>query len=54
MMNRKAIKALIRCTHLSILSHIVHMRNFNKLVGPVVAKMSKHFWRLLEEMHITF
>ena len=35
--NRKAIKALIRCTHLLTHQHIAHTTNFDKLVELVVS-----------------
>ena len=35
--NRKAIKALIRCTHFLAHQHIAHKTNFNKLVELVVS-----------------
>ena len=35
--NRKAIKALIRCTHFLAHQHIAHTTNFNKLVELVVS-----------------
>ena len=35
--NRKAIKALIRCTHFIAHQHIAHTANFNKLVDLVVS-----------------
>ena len=34
--NKKAIKALIRCTHFLAHQHIAHTTNFDKLVGLVV------------------
>ena len=35
--NRKAIKALIRCTHFLAHQHIAHTTNFDKLVELVVS-----------------
>ncbi len=35
--NRKAIKALIRCTHFPAHQHIAHTTNFDKLVELVVS-----------------
>ena len=35
--NRKAIKALIRCTHLLAHQHIAHTTNYDKLVELVVS-----------------
>ncbi len=35
--NRKAIKALIRCTHFLVHQHIAHTTNFDKLVELVVS-----------------
>ena len=35
--NRKAIKALIRCTHFIAHQHIAYTTNFNKLVDLVVS-----------------
>ena len=35
--NRKAIKALIRCTHFLAHQHIAHTINFEKLVESVVS-----------------
>ena len=35
--NRKAIKALIRCTHFLAHQHITHTTNFDKLVELVVS-----------------
>ena len=35
--NRKAIKALIRCTHFLARQHIAHTTNFDKLVELVVS-----------------
>ena len=35
--NRKAIKALIRCTHFLVHQHIAHTTNFDKLVELIVS-----------------
>ena len=35
--NRKAIKALLRCTHFLAKQHVAHTTNFDKLVDLVVS-----------------
>ena len=48
--NRKAIKALIRCTHFLAHQHIAHITNFDKLVESVVSWLERLFKPSLTEL----